>query len=112
MLSRDDPRVIDAYNWIRRHYTVDHNPGMPEGLKLDGYFYYLMTMSRALDAWGSRYIKTPDGYRHDWSKDMTTKLLAMQRADGSWWNKSGRWMENDTNLVTAYALIALVHALK
>lgn len=112
MLSRDDPRVIDAYNWIRRHYTVDHNPGMPEGLKLDGYFYYLMTMSRALDVWGSRYIETPDGYRHDWSKDMTTKLLAMQRADGSWWNKSGRWMENDTNLVTAYALIALVHALK
>jgi squalene-hopene/tetraprenyl-beta-curcumene cyclase len=111
-LDRDDPRVRDALKWIRNHYTLEHNPGMPENQKLHGYYYYLMVFSRALDAWGATYIETPDGKQHDWANELIDKLAAIQNADGSWQNKADRWMEGDTNLVTCYALIALQHALR
>ena len=52
-LNRDDPRVVDAYDWIRHHYTLDHNPGLPPGKEMQGYYYYLVTFSRAMAAWGS-----------------------------------------------------------
>ena len=111
-LRRDDPRVIDAYNWIRRNYTVEHNPGMPEKRKFEGYYYYLMTMSRALHAWGATNIETAEGVEHDWANDIIDQLVDLQRDDGSWVNQNSRWMEKDPNLVTANALIALTHALK
>jgi squalene-hopene/tetraprenyl-beta-curcumene cyclase len=112
-LSRDDPRVKDAHKWIGRNYSVEHNPGLPDRLRFAGYYYYLMTMSRALDAWGSTHVETPDGARHDWANDIIDKLASLQRNDGSWLNdKSSRWMENNPNLTTAYALIALTHAIK
>ena len=111
-LRRDDQRVVDAHNWIRRNYTIAHNPGMPEARKWQGYFYYLMTMSRALDAWGSTHIESPDGFKHDWKNDLIGQIVDLQRPDGSWVNQSSRWMEKDPNLVTAYALIALSHAIK
>jgi hypothetical protein len=47
------------------------------------------------------------GIAHDWRKELTEALLAMQR-DGSFWvNKSGRWEESDPVLVTSYAVLAL-----
>ena len=110
-LDRKDTRVVDAYNWIRRNYTVDHNPGMPENRKMQGYFYYLMTMSRALNVWGETYVASPNGVAHDWANDIIDKLISLQRDNGSWVNQSSRWMEKDPNLVTAYALIALTHAI-
>ncbi len=109
-LGRDDPRVHDAHRWIRHHYTVDHNPGMPEPLKMQGYYYYLMTFARALHAWGSDRITTADGQDHHWSADLIKTLTAAQQADGSWRNDADRWLEGDPNLVTAYALIALNNA--
>ena len=111
-LRRDDPRVADVYQWIGRNYTVDHNPGLPQERKMEGYYYYLMTMSRALDAWGASRITTEDGRAHDWANDVINKLAALQRENGSWVNEASRWMERDENLVTAYALIALTHAMK
>ena len=109
-LDRDDPRVVDAYNWIRSNYTLDRNPGMPEPQHLQGLYYYYMTLARAMDAWGSTHITTPDGEQHDWANDLIDQLAARQRDDGSWVNHADRWMESDPNLVTAYALIALIHA--
>ena len=111
-LSREDPRVVDAFDWIRRYYTVNRNPGMPENRGLEGYYYYLMTMARALDAWGATFIKTPDEVSHDWANDLIDRLTELQRDDGSWVNGVSRWMEADANLVTAYALIALTHTLR
>ena len=112
-LSRNDPRVKSAHKWICRNYSIEHNPGLPDQIRFEGYYYYLMTMSRALDAWGSTHVETPDGTRHDWANDIIDKLASLQRKDGSWINdQSSRWMENDPNLGTAYALIALTHAIK
>ena len=47
-LERDDPRVVAAYRWLRENFTVEENPG----IGTDGYYYYLLMMARALDAWG------------------------------------------------------------
>ncbi|MAG16932.1 MAG: hypothetical protein CMJ21_02570 [Phycisphaerae bacterium] len=110
-LSRDDPRVIAARQWIERNYTLDHNPGLPEAIKLHGLYYYYMTFARALDAWGSTHITTPDSVKHDWANDLIDTLAQRQSDDGSWSNAIDRWMESDANLVTGYALIALQHAL-
>ncbi len=106
-LDRDDPRVSAAWDWISRHYTVAHNPGMPGDQKMQGYYYYLVTMARALDAWGQDTIIDADGQPHAWRAELIGQLLSMQRDDGSWTNEADRWMEGDPNLVTAYALIAL-----
>ncbi len=56
-LSRDDPRVVAALDWIQDNYALDRNPGMPEQQKLQGLYYYYMTMGRALSAWGGTYLE-------------------------------------------------------
>ena len=108
-LDRDDPRVVDVLNWIEHNYSVDHNPGMPESVKMQGYYYYLITFSKALDAWGAAVIETKDGPRN-WAHDLIDQLSKLQAKDGSWVNEADRWMEGDKNLVTAYALASLTHA--
>jgi squalene-hopene/tetraprenyl-beta-curcumene cyclase len=109
-LKRDDPRVVAAYNWIRSNYTLDQNPGMPEKAKLQGLYYYYLAMARALNAWGSSTLITPDGKAHDWANDMIDKLASLQQENGSWSNEADRWMEGDPSLVTAYAIIVLNNA--
>lgn len=110
-LDRDDPRVVDALGWIRNHYTLERNPGMPEAVDQQGLYYYYMTFARALDAWGATTLTTADGQPRDWANDLIDALVARQREDGSWVNDADRWMEGDPNLVTAYALIALSEAI-
>jgi squalene-hopene/tetraprenyl-beta-curcumene cyclase len=111
-LDRDDPRVRLAYDWIRRNYTLEENPGVG----MQGYYYYLVTFSRALDAWGLPTIETahPDGATaevRDWANDLIDRLAELQNGDGSFENLHDRWMEGDPVLVTAYALLALQHAI-
>lgn len=108
-LPRDDVRVKEAVKWIVNNYTLEHNPGMPEDVKYQGYYYYFMTMSRALNAWNSD-IKGDDGKVIPWDNDLVAKLTELQREDGSWINQADRWREGDPNLVTAYSLIALTEA--
>ncbi|MFW6058780.1 MAG: hypothetical protein ACODAQ_01275 [Phycisphaeraceae bacterium] len=109
-LTRDDPRITAARDWIRQNYTLQQNPGMPEGMEKQGLFYYYMTFARAMDAWGASTITTADGETRDWANDLIDQLADLQRSDGSWINDADRWMEGDPNLVTAYALIALTAA--
>jgi squalene-hopene/tetraprenyl-beta-curcumene cyclase len=110
-LSRDDMRVKLAYDWLRRNYTVHENPG----LGTDGMYYYFLTMSRALDAWGTPTINviTADesaGERdetRDWQNDLVARLAELQNEDGSFKSVDDRWMENNPVLITAYALVAV-----
>jgi Prenyltransferase and squalene oxidase repeat len=111
-LDRDDPRVIEALDWITRNYTLEENPGLPEPIRLHGLYYYYMTFARALDAFGETTIQTADGVRHDWANDLVGTLASRQLEDGSWTNTADRWMEGDANLVTCYALIALEAAVE
>ncbi len=106
-LQRDDPRVVAAREWISQNYALDRNPGMPEGVHLQGHFYYFMAFGKALRAWGATYVDTHQGGQRDWANDLIAQITSMQRSDGSWSNPEPRWMESDANLATCYALIAL-----
>ncbi len=109
-LDRDDERVQLAYDWISRNYTLEENPGMG----MQGFYYYLVTFSRALDAWGLPTIETITDAgveQRDWANDLIDRLAQLQSKDGSFANLHDRWMEGDPVLVTAYALLALQHAI-
>ncbi len=105
-VSKDDPRVKKAYEWIRKNYTVDGNAGMPGARKDWGLYYYYHTMAKCLDALGLDYVTDAKGKQHNWRADILDALARRQRPDGSWAN-NGHWMEGDPNLVTGYALMAL-----
>lgn len=106
-VSKDDPRVKKAYEWIQKHYSVDGNPGMPKAFAHRGLFYYYHTMAKCLDALGIDEIVDADGKKHDWRADITEALGKRQQPDGSWINDSKQWMEDNPSLVTGYALMAL-----
>jgi len=107
-VTKDDPRVQKAYEWIQKHYTVDENPGMPKVHADWGLYYYYHTMAKCLDALGIDEVVDTAGSKHDWRADITAALAKRQRPDGSWVNLN-HWMEADPNLVTGYALMALSH---
>ncbi len=194
-LPRDDERVTAALGWIGDNYTLDENPGIGD----QGLYYYFVTFSRALDAWGSSEIEAkagvfegemrwnlatkrvvpsvsirtedfgrvlfsalytdeilgadrpvtvdrPDGSRHvieflsevrspeptgdlgadgkrwadvritvyrptNWAGDLIDRLAELQQDDGSFAVRHPRWMEDNQVLITAYALLALQHAI-
>jgi squalene-hopene/tetraprenyl-beta-curcumene cyclase len=102
-VSRDDPRVKAAYDWIRKHYTVTENPGMGD----NGLYYYYHTFAKALSTIGDEHVIAADGKSHDWRAELAEQLISLQKDDGSWINNNSRWLEGDPNLVTAYSLLAL-----
>ncbi len=104
----NDPRIKDALRWIAHNYTLDHNPGMPEERKHEGYYYYFVTFAKALDADPKRkVVTTADGKQHNWANDLIAKLATLQKPDGSFINEADRWLEGDAVVVTTYALTAI-----
>jgi squalene-hopene/tetraprenyl-beta-curcumene cyclase len=106
-VSKDDARVQKAYEWIKKNYTLEYNPGMPEVRKHWGLFYYYHTLAKCLDVMGVDELVDATGKKHDWRAELTAELAKRQRPDGSWVNDQDKWMEGDRQLVTAYALLAL-----
>lgn len=110
-LSAEDPRVLLALEWISRNYTLEENPGVGT----DGLYYYLLTFARALDAAGIERLGVvgPAGAAtpRDWAADLVDRLSGLQREDGSFLPVDDRWMEDNPVLITAYAMLALEHAL-
>lgn len=104
-LTPDDPRILAALQWLGENYTLQENPGIGQ----EGLFYYYHTMAKAMAVAGLTELKTKDGKTVDWRRELGRHLLNIQRPDGSWLNGTGRWMENDAVLVTAYTLLALEH---
>jgi hypothetical protein len=106
-LSPDDIRVRAAFDWIRRNWTFDENPGLGQ----EGLYYYYHTMSRAMRA-AQQHTVEIDGVTHNWRDELTQAILARQRADGSWQNSSDRWMEGEPVIATVFAVLALEEAIK
>ncbi len=110
-VDRQDVRVRRALDWIQRHYTLDHNPNMPDAQSKQGLYYYYHTFARALYAWGDETINDAQGVPRDWRRDLCSKLISLQREDGSWVNSEDRWYEGNPHLVTAYAILAMQTAM-
>ena len=58
-LTKDDPRVKAAWNWVGNNWTLDDNPGLKGANPRagdSGLFYYYHTLSRALHAYGEPVI--------------------------------------------------------
>jgi len=102
-LGPDDPRVTAVKEWLGKNYTLEENPGMGAS----GLYYYYQTMSKALSAAGVNKLKLADGKEADWRNDLGAAILKRQKADGSWVNTDGRWMESNPVLVTAYNVMSL-----
>jgi squalene-hopene/tetraprenyl-beta-curcumene cyclase len=104
-LTREDPRVKAALNYITHHYSLDENPGLGQ----QGLYYYYHTFAKTMSVLETPTITDAAGTSHDWRSELITALAKRQQADGSWVNSSDRFMEGDPSLVTAYALLALAY---
>ena len=101
-VKSDDPRVTAAVEWLRKHYTLDENPG----LEKSGYFYYLHLMAKGLTAAGITELEVA-GKKSDWRLALAERLMKLQQQDGSWINETPRWKENNNVLVTTYCALTL-----
>jgi len=104
-VSKSDPRVQAALRWIRQHYTVKENPFMGT----DGLYYYYHTMAKTLAVVGDRVVVDARGRRHRWAIELSDELIRRQGRDGAWVNSNRRWREDDKDLVTCYAVLALAY---
>lgn len=102
-VDRNDPRVKAVVEWLSRNYTLDENPGMGA----EGLYYYYQMMAKGLTAAGIDTLTLKDGTRVNWRQALAKRLLNLQKADGSWANDNGRWMEKDPVMVTSYAALTL-----
>ncbi|OGV69707.1 MAG: hypothetical protein A2283_17255 [Lentisphaerae bacterium RIFOXYA12_FULL_48_11] len=111
-ISREDIRVQSAFDWAKRHWTLEENPGMGANGK---YFFYNV-LSRTLNAYGTNAIQLKDGSLLNWQSELAKKLISLQKTDsatgeGFWENAEARYWEGDPVLVTSYCLLALETAL-
>jgi squalene-hopene/tetraprenyl-beta-curcumene cyclase len=102
-LGPDEPRVVAAVAWLRKHYDLEANAGLGSA----GLYYYYHAFARCMNALGCWSFEDSNGVSHDWRSELTAQLLRRQQLDGSWVNENDRWMEGEPSLVTAYALTAL-----
>lgn len=112
-LPKDDPRMQACWEWLKKNYTLDVNPGFEASkdptASYQGLFYYFHTMAKALDLYGEETILDAQKVPHSWRAELCGRLVAMQRKeDGSWKNEnSSRWWEGNPVLATSYALVSL-----
>ncbi len=106
-LAKDDYRVKAALKWLGNHYTFKENPGMGQA----GIYYYFHTAAKSLDVLGVETFTDAAGKEHAWRSEISAEILARQRPDGSWVNDNAKWMEDNPDLVTSYALLALAYCL-
>jgi squalene-hopene/tetraprenyl-beta-curcumene cyclase len=108
-VKKDDPRVQGAVKWIRKHYTLEENPGQKQA----GLYYYYHTFGKAMEALGEDNFKDSNGKSHDWRKELFEALKKRQQDDGGFINKGDKTFgESDPSLATAFALLSLSYTTK
>lgn len=110
-VTREDPRVRGALEWIGAHYTLDANPNMPEAQNEQGLYYYYQVFGAAFQALDAKLIPTRTRGQVNWREDLISAVTARQLEDGSWINRKDRWMEGEANYITAVSILALQSAL-
>jgi squalene-hopene/tetraprenyl-beta-curcumene cyclase len=107
-VGKEDPRVKAAVGWVKRHYTLDENPGQKDA----GLFYYFHVFAKAMDALGEDQFEDAKGVKHDWRKELFEALKKRQKGDGSWANTNGAFLESAPELATSFALLSLSYTTK
>ena len=102
-VTKDDPRVKAAVKWVRQHYTLAENPGMGAV----GLYYYYHTFAKAMTAVGEEDFADAKGAKHPWRIELFATLKSAQKPDGTWANANRAYLENQPELATAFALLAL-----
>ena len=104
-LDKSDPRVRGAFDYASKFWSVNEHPGQGQ----QGIYFYFNIMARALSAATVDTLPKASGDIR-WREEMITKVLSLQKPDGSWVNDNNRWWENDPVLATSYAMLALEFA--
>jgi hypothetical protein len=99
------PRVVDALDYLVRHWGDASGPNSPPGW--DGTPAQYQAMFCAMKGLEYIGIDTFDGI--DWYQDFAAKIVDQQEDDGSWLYSSGRGNLNPT-ILTAWALLVLEKA--
>lgn len=103
-MDKNDARYKAAMDWIAKNYTLMENPGKNAA----GVYYYYVMFSKVMTLMNLDSFTDADGKTHEWKKELAAELIFRQQPDGSWKNtENKRWMENDPNLSTGYALRAM-----
>jgi squalene-hopene/tetraprenyl-beta-curcumene cyclase len=102
-VSKDDPRVKAALDWVRKHYTLDSNPGLGQA----GLYYYYHTFAKAMDALGEDTFTDAKGKKHYWRQELFEALKKRQQPDGSWVNETKHFGEGAPEVATAFAVLSL-----
>ena len=106
-VTKDDPRIKKAYEWIQHNYTVDKNPGMPEAALAVGPVLLLQHDGQVPRHARHRLRRRCQGSQarlaqghHRSTRQASTLRRQLEQY-------SANWMEADANLDTGYALMAL-----
>ena len=94
-LGRDDPRVKAALAYIKRHYTLDENPGLGQ----QGLYYFYHTFAKTMFVLGEPTLTDSAGTSHDWRAELDRgpgQAAAAARAAGSTrrivsWKETRTW---------------------
>ena len=105
-LGPHDPRVRSTLDWASKHWTLEENPGVGD----QGLYFFYDIVSRSLSVAGFDAIPGKDGGEIKWRDELVSKMLSLQRKDGSFANRNGRFWENDPVLTTGYSAVTLAFA--
>lgn len=109
-VDKADPRVQAAYKWMTANYTLEVNPGTT---KKHGIYYFYNAFAKVMTAYGEDTFTDGKGQVRNWKSELAQKLVSLRAEDGTWRNAdSNAWWEDKPQLVTAWSVIALEHALK
>ncbi len=121
-MREDNPTLQRAYQAIQASYTMRRNPDLTGRLAgrfagqygddrfrrgKSGLYYYYLVVARTLGAIPTAKLQTTEGRTHDWSRELSERLLLLQADEGYWVNEDQRWWEGDPVLVTSYAILSL-----
>lgn len=109
-LPPDHPRVVAAREWLKTHFSAEHNPGTfePERAILQDatYYYWVWAVSHALMALGVDELDGPSG-RVDWARALAEEVLRRQETGGIWRNLYTDAREDDPMVSTPWAAASL-----
>jgi hypothetical protein len=97
-----DPRVARAHAFLLDIHRFDENPGVAGG-PMDAFAKAMTGYYRAGSSAVFRALGGPDG----WQAAMAAAVVAEQRPDGAWANRSALQKEDDPIIATGFALQAL-----